>query len=74
MNGMSHSELCRRACDEGSGPMLYIDTPPRRDIVPSPSSSWCGARAPVRSIQLPREVVSGGEFCANLQTVVSVCE
>ena len=33
-----------------------------------------GERAPVRPMQLPREVVSGGEFCANIQTLVSVCE
>ena len=40
----------------------------------SPTSSWCGAPAPVRPTQLPQEVVSGGEFCARLQTVVSVGE
>ena len=33
-----------------------------------------GAHAPVRPVQLPWEVVSGGEFCASLQTMVSVCE
>ena len=33
-----------------------------------------GARAPVRPMQLPQEVVSGGEFCARLQAVVSVGE
>ena len=31
-----------------------------------------GARAPARPIQHPQEVVSGGEFCARLQTAVSV--
>ena len=35
------------------------------------SSRWGGARAPVRPMHLPQEVVSGGEFCARLQTVVS---
>ena len=33
-----------------------------------------GARAPVRTMQLPEEVVSGGEFCARLEAVVSVGE
>ena len=32
------------------------------------------ARAPVLPLQLPREVVSGGEFCARLLAVVSVGE
>ena len=31
-----------------------------------------GAHAPVRPRQLPKEVISGGEFCACLHTLVSV--
>ena len=40
---MSHSELCRRAFDAGNGPRQDSNrpTPPRRDILLSPSSSWC---------------------------------
>ena len=33
-----------------------------------------GARAPVRPMQFPQEVVSGGEFCVSLHTMVSVGE
>ena len=33
-----------------------------------------GARAPVYPTQLPQEVVSRGEFCARIHTVVSVGE
>ena len=40
----------------------------------SPSSSWCGGTRTVRPMQLPHEVVSGREFCARLQAVVSVGE
>ena len=70
---MSHSELCRRACDAWNGPRQDSNTSQRRDIVLSLSSSrWGGgARAPVRPMHLPQEVVSGGEFCTRLQTVVS---
>ena len=69
---MSQLELCRRACDAWNGPRQDSNTPPWRVIVLSPSYSLCGVHAPVRPMQLPKEVISGGEFCACLQTVVSV--
>ena len=36
---MSHLTLCQRACDAWNGPRQDSNTPPRRDIVLSPSSS-----------------------------------
>ena len=71
---MSHSELCRLALDAWNGPILDSNTPPRRNIVLSPSSSWCGGTRPSSSHAVPQEIVSEGEFCASLHTVVMVGE
>ena len=40
---------CRRACNAWDGPSQNSNTPPRRDIVLSPSSSWGGGTRPSSS-------------------------
>ena len=43
---MSHSELCRLACDAWNEPRLDNNIPPQRDIVLLPPSLWCGGTRP----------------------------
>ena len=69
----SCSELCRRACDVWNGPRQDSNTRPPRDIVLSPSSSWCGGTRPSSSRAASSEGCFERSF-ARVYTVVSVGE